>query len=126
MKRYLYLALSAFVLVGIGSCAARTLGLYHAHWYTDVLLHLVAGVGFGFIWLGLMKKWDYKKPLVLILGASALAVLGSVLWEVWEFAGWRLIPGHMRNYIPELGDSLSDILWGLIGGAAAGFWRARK
>ena len=125
MKRYLYLALSAFVLVGIGSWAARTLGLYHAYWYTDILLHLLAGVGFGFIWVALMGKKD-RGSLIMILGAAALAVLGSVLWEVWEFAGWRIIPGHMRNYIPELGDSLSDILWGLIGGAAAGFWRARK
>jgi hypothetical protein len=124
MRRDLSISLLIFALVGLGSWSAKSLGLYDAHWYTDVILHLASGIGFGFIWTALTGKSGRSK-IILILGAASAAVLGSFLWELWEFAGWRIIPGRMRDYVPELGDSLVDILCGLAGGVMAGIWKSR-
>jgi hypothetical protein len=125
MKRDMIIAASLFVLVGLGSWAAKSFGFYSEYWFTDVILHALAGLAFGFIWTGLTAKTARSK-VVIIVGAAGLAVLGSVLWEVWEYAGWQIIPGKMRAYVPELGDSLADILCGLLGGLAAGLLKANR
>lgn len=115
MRRYLFLSLSLFVIVGVGAWLARSFGFYNSYWFTDVALHAVSGAGFGLIWLAMNQSVE-KRFWMLALGAASFAVLGSVAWEIWEFAGWRVTPSHMRFYIPELGDSLGDICAGFIGG----------
>lgn len=125
MKRDVIVAITIFVLVGLGSWVAKSQGFYNAYWFTDVILHILAGVGFGFLWTAFVAKTG-KGRLVMIIGAGAFAVLGSVLWEVWEFAGWRIFPEQMSDYVPELGDSLVDILCGFLGGGMSGWWRARQ
>ncbi len=116
MKRDLLIAAFLFVLVGLGSWAAKSLGLYNTYWFTDVILHAVAGAGFGMLWLSFPHKAERGKWMFL-LGAASFAVLGSVGWELWEFAGSKIIsPESMRYYKPELGDSLGDICSGFAGG----------
>jgi hypothetical protein len=105
------------ICVALGSWAARHFGLYARYWYTDIILHTSSGVAFGLVWLGFNK--GERRWWMLMMGAASFAVLGSVAWEVWEFAGWRLMPGHMRFYIPELGDTLGDICCGFLGGILA-------
>lgn len=125
MKRYLLIAFGLFTFVALGAWAARTLGFYAAYWYTDIIFHVASGAGFGLIWLALNQRGE-KRRLMLVLGAAGFAVLGSLVWELWEFAGWRLFPSQIRYYIPELGDTLGDLFCGLLGGILPALGRIRK
>ncbi|MES2213901.1 MAG: hypothetical protein V4465_00710 [Patescibacteria group bacterium] len=119
MKRYWYSAAILFLIVFFGSWAARSTGLYNSLWYTDLILHSLSGAGFGLVWVALDNGRE-KRKWFLILGAIGFAALGSVMWEFWEFEGWRITPSHMRFYIPELGDTLGDVASGLFGGLLSG------
>lgn len=125
MNKHFSTAVSLFILVGLGAWLARSLGWYYGYWFTDVILHAIAGAAFGFLWLGLDRNGERRKAMV-ILGAAAFAVLGSVGWEVWELLGSRLFPERVEAYVPELADSLSDIGFGFLGGLLAGAWGRRK
>lgn len=125
MKKYVVSGVIIFVFVGLASWFAREYGLYYTHWYVDIILHVLSGVGFGCFWVALTRK-SVKARLPIILGAISFAVLGSLVWELWEFAGWRIMPGGMRYYIPELGDTISDMFCGALGGLMASVWRVGK
>lgn len=116
MKTHLVTASIIFLLVIVGSLLARAYNWYHLYWYADIILHTLSGVALGLVWLWLSKERGSSSLFVIILGTIGFAILGSVLWEFWEFAGWRITPSHVRFYIPELGDTLGDILCGAIGG----------
>jgi hypothetical protein len=119
MKRNFLIAVSLFALVALGAWLARSLGFYNTYWYTDIILHLISGLAAGFIWLGLNRKVE-KRKWMLMLEAGSFALFLSVIWELWEFAGWRITPSQMRFYIPELGDTLGDLCCGFVGGLFAG------
>lgn len=130
--RYVYLhmrdiisALIVLIFVGLGSWAARSFGLYNSLWYADVILHLISGIGFAFVWSAFAGR-AVKGRVVFIIGAASFAVLGSVAWEIWEFYGWKLTPSHARFYVPELGDSLQDVFCGFVGGVSAAFLSLRR
>lgn len=113
MKQYTW-SFVLFMVVAIGSWFARSMGWYNDYWYTDIILHTLSGAAFSLIWIG-MNSNSRSPAWLLLLGTVSFAVFGSVLWEFWEFAGWRIMPSHTQFYIPELGDSLSDILCGAVG-----------
>ncbi len=116
MKLNLVLGLFSGFMVLAGSFLSRRNGWYFDYWYTDIILHIIAGIMFGFLWLLLVRKTEFRPVWLITLGAVAMAVFGSFLWEVWEMTGWRLRPDQARFYIPEIADSLSDITCGMIGG----------
>lgn len=113
--RYIYSGI-LFLIVGIATYFARTLGWYNDYWFTDVTLHVISGAAFGLMWVGVNKNITQLPFFILALGTISFAVFGSVLWEFWEFFGWRITPSHTRFYIPELGDTLNDLFCGLVGG----------
>lgn len=115
MKKYLTASVTLFIFVGLGAWIARSQGWYNAYWFVDVTLHTISGIAFGLMWIGVQEKKS-QTPFTLLLGTSSFAAFGSVLWEFWEYAGWRITPSHTRFYIPELGDTLSDIFCGIVGG----------
>lgn len=112
------IAIFLFILVAGGSYFARSFGWYNDYWFTDVILHTISGVALGCAWFGITYKSD--QPFWMrLLGALSFAVCGSVVWEWWEFFGWRITPSHTQFYIPELGDTLGDVACGLVGGVLA-------
>lgn len=113
-RRYFIYSLILFSFVAVGSWFCRSLGWYTSYWYADVILHFVSGITFALCWFGMAKQCT-SNSWILFLGAVGFAVFGSVLWEFWEYAGWHITPTHARFYIPELGDTLSDIFCGLSG-----------
>lgn len=115
MNKYFIYSIFLFVLVGIVTLVTRHFGWYNVYWFADVILHTVSGIAFGLMWIGVQERKS-QTLLTLLLGTTSFATLGSVLWEFWEFAGWRITPSHARFYIPELGDTLSDVFCGIIGG----------
>lgn len=119
MKKYYYSSGALFTMVALFSFLSRREGWYSAYWYTNILLHFISGIALGLAWLALTKKDIHGSQIsyiLFIIEVVSFAVFGSVLWEFWEFAGWRITPSHTQFYIPELGDTLSDIFFGLVGG----------
>ncbi len=115
MRSHLTKALIIFIAVWLGAFISRKTGYYNSFWFTDILLHILSGVGFGFIFLALLNNQKVSK-LVLSLSLVSFCVFGSYIWELWEFSGWRLIPSDLPFYNPILSDSLGDIACGMGGG----------
>lgn len=121
MKTYFTSSAILFLIVSLTSFLARTFGWYNAYWYTDIILHTLSGIALGILWIAI-QSIRAKLPIllpVIFLETSSFAVFGSVLWEFWEFFGWKILPTHTQFYLPQLGDTFSDILCGLIGGITA-------
>jgi len=103
-----------FFVVAIGAWWARHTGWYNEYWFTDVILHLIAGAAFAYLYLWITRR-ERNSKWITALHIIAFATFGSVLWEFWEFAGWHIMPTHTRFYIPDLGDTLNDIFCGMTG-----------
>lgn len=125
VRKYFLITITLGVFVALGAWVARSFGFYNDYLYTDIILHVISGIGLGLFWLGLNRGVE-KRRYMLLLGAAGFAVLGSVAWEIWEFAGWRMFPSQIRYYIPELGDTLGDLGAGFVGGLLAGIGKVRK
>jgi hypothetical protein len=111
----LYFSIFLLGTVAIASYFARAIGWYTDYWFTDVVLHTLSGVMFGSFWLWYMNKENIRNKWVVFFSIITFAVFGSVAWEFWEFSGWKITPSHTQFYIPELDDSLNDILCGMLG-----------
>lgn len=117
MDHRLRKALILFLIVVFGTWLARHNGWYNTYWYTDVILHLVSGVMFSYLWSWLSRGTTYSSWWILGLSTIAFATLGSVVWEFWEYGGHLILPAQTNFYVPALGDTLGDIFCGLLGGA---------
>ncbi len=122
MKRNknLYYAIGLCILIAFTAYViVKPNGLYYKFWFTDVVLHIVAGSMFAYFWLWLMRNAEGTPKWLRFSAAILFAVFGSVVWEMWELLGYKLTPWLTRDYIPELPDSLSDIVCGMFGGILA-------
>jgi hypothetical protein len=126
MDKRLRNALVLLAAISLGAWIARTYGWYNGYWFTDVILHLASGVMFAYVWGFIVRKERFHSKFVYILGAVSFAAFGSVLWEVWEFYGHLLRPDVTVYYVPELGDSLQDILCGSVGSLIGAVWARMK
>jgi hypothetical protein len=117
MRNFFIIPSLLFTSVGVGSLLSKYFSWYNTYWFTDMTLHTLSGVAFGFLWIGLHKKSHALPSFVLLVGVASFATFGSVLWEFWEFAGWLLTRAQVPFYTPTLSDALGDILCGMIGGA---------
>ncbi|MBX4195540.1 hypothetical protein KW796_01095 [Candidatus Parcubacteria bacterium] len=114
MDRNLLWAVMLFGVQLVNYFFLRPLGIYSRFWYADIVLHILAGIMFGCLWLWFSRKLTLPREF-LYSSIIMSAVLGSFLWEVWEFGGWYVRGFSMPYYIPSLGDTLSDILAGMVG-----------
>ena len=123
MKTYFHSSSIIFAIVALGAWLSRTLGWYNDYWYADVILHTLSGIAFGILWMAIIQKNLPSSWFVFCIGVVSFAAFGSILWEFWEFAGWRLSPSHTQFYLGTLDDTLGDILCGTVGGllSAVGF-----
>jgi hypothetical protein len=115
MNQNFSISLLVFVAVATGSLFSRLYGLYDAYWFTDIVLHTLSGVGFGFLWLFLGKREISR--FMVALGSVSFAVFGSLLWEYGELGAWKFIPFYAPFYSPNFFDTVGDITSGLVGGA---------
>lgn len=119
MRRSIYISSLLFLVVAVGSFASRHFGWYFNYWFTDIILHTISGIMFGYIWLSFTDRFSIPRALNVFI-IILFAVFGSFLWELWEYAGYVFFPAHVEFYKPEIGDSLGDIASGMLGGIIAG------
>ena len=118
----LNLSIILFILIAFGSYSARATGWYNSYWFTDVILHSISGIMFGFFWLWYMRNLKIQNVWFQVITIVTFATFASVLWEFWEFAGHYITPNHTQYYIPDLGDTLNDILCGMLGSTIVSFY----
>jgi hypothetical protein len=104
------------------------LHLYDKIWWSDKVVHCVAGLTAGLLWWWIV---DNKSKLsnapasvskTLAWSIIAFSTTISTFWEWWEYSNWhydflRKTTGLLeQQYYPYLGNNLGDIFWGFIGG----------
>ena len=89
--------------------------------WIDKLLHIMAGIAIGMVWLVILQKRNELRVAKL---AHFMAILGFVLliavvWEVVEALFWKYLPLYAEKwnlYSPNIKDVLTDIVANLAGG----------
>lgn len=119
-----------FLIILISHLIAVAYDLYIKVFWFDLILHFLGGVALGLSALRIFaKQLDQTKPWFKFLIAVMFAVLGSFAWELFEFSALQLFPNLAYKsylYSPAVGEALSDMLAGLMGGVAAGLINYRK
>ncbi|MBS4173035.1 membrane-spanning protein [Bacillus sp. FJAT-49736] len=109
---YLFL----FCTTYLGSIASFYL---HYKWW-DSTLHLYKGILVGYIGITLFKVFARKtirgeiSRMIIFLFVVSLAVLASILWEIYEFLGDQFVTHTMQRGGNT--DTMLDLLAGLVGG----------
>ena len=102
-------------------------GLYGSVWWYDLAMHTLFGYIGGFIGLFFLCKLadaDKLRPLLVILFCFAVSLMFAALWEVFEFAGDKLLGNNAQGvpvtdingdlYIP-VDDTMEDIICNTVG-----------
>ncbi|WP_071459586.1 membrane-spanning protein [Bacillus massilinigeriensis] len=117
---------SLFCTLYLGSIA----GFYLKFSWWDSTLHVYKGMLVGFVAIALycyhipetsikdVSRW------ILFLFILSLAVMSSVVWEIYEFVGDRLITHTMQRGGNK--DTMYDLLCGLAGGLAVSVYGITK
>lgn len=118
MRHIIFKRLSIFVFcIFIVNLAATFFGWYSIFSWFDNMMHF-----FGGAWLGLVAcfLWytKYKRGILNICSVLVFVFVGAFLWEVLEYVVQHLAqsPGSLAT----LPDSVSDIIFGLLGGFLLG------
>ncbi len=86
---------------------------YARFWWWDIILHIGAGMAFGFIGFLLLYGLYYKgkiqaKPFWIFLFSFSFALALGTLWEIFEFAMDQIFGFNMQK------SGLVDTMWDLI------------
>jgi len=122
MKSKCSLIVILVVIILLLHIAGIIFNLYEKKVRIDIPQHILSGAIFGLIWFWLLESnaQNFSKSLTGISIVS-FAVLGSLIWEFFEFALWNFAPILAKNiqlYSPRVGELLGDMLSGLTGGIA--------
>lgn len=112
------------VLLAVGHITAIYFNLYEGRVWIDMPLHFIAGIALGVIWIWILdyreaRGVSYSDLLLLTMSLVGWVLLLSFSWELFEFAmreyflklaqAWKIYP-------PNPKDTLSDMIFGLLGG----------
>jgi len=119
LKRIAFLVFGIFIL----NTAASFFGWYELLPWYDNMMHFLGGA-----WLALVAVWGLysylKKRDDALVSVLLFVLVGALLWEVLEYVAQSIAgtPGLFAT-VP---DSISDIVFGLVGGLVAGIYTLKK
>lgn len=99
--------------------------------WIDKVLHIMAGIVIGMVWLVFLQKQDepLNAKLVHFMAIIGFVLLIAVVWEVAEALFWKYLPLYAEKwnlYSPNIKDVLTDITANLAGGILLGCTAIRK
>lgn len=105
MKKYLFRGIVIMIAVVILYGISLQFSLFYIFWWFDWALHLIGGVGLGY--LGYVLGNGHKVTLLTFTASIAVA------WEVFERIGYQFAPTWIM--FGALGDTLIDIACAILG-----------
>jgi fructose-specific phosphotransferase system IIC component len=105
------------VLTAVLHYYALQLFLYWTVGWFDILMHILGGLLIGLIAISFIKRihapeYVLHKNVIIIFTLFSVLVV-ALTWELWEiFVGFT-------NVLDDQGDTILDVIMGLIGGAGA-------
>ena len=122
----MYLVVLLLVIAGIHFGAVAVRHYDSGKVWIDIPLHALGGMFFAllFLWAAgnTFPMRSVRERFVVSMAIIGAAVIGSVLWEVFEFALLTLAPSLAQTakwYSLRVSDVLSDLFAGLVGGMIA-------
>ncbi len=116
------LQLVMVLFVFLSAYAGSVGSLYARFWWWDEVLHASAGIFLslvGFVVVVLLNGTDTLRglrPVTLVVFSFTFAVTMGVLWEIYEFAIDRLIPGmNAQNAQTGVVDTMTDLIANALG-----------
>lgn len=110
--------------------AGLLLGLYDQGIPIDVPQHLLAGVLFGIIWIGWIHAQNITlSDTMLFVSTISFVALLSVIWEVFEYLIWQLLPTVselLKWRSTTVHDLIGDMVAALIGGVIIALYAVYK
>ena len=128
----IYFLLIFIILIFSGHIASLAVGGFYKIWWADSALHFLGG-----FWVGLFALWFLfnfaRTPLnaelfpayILILALLSFTALMGVFWEFFEFILDKITGYKSYSAIilqKNLEDTLSDLLFDLLGAFASGIF----
>lgn len=124
---YFYLSSSLGILAVSLICSY--FGAYESFPYIDIPFHLAGGfsIGISYFALKFLLKSKMrilpKKPLIRNLEVLTLVLIAALFWEVLE---GLLLKLYLNSPQYPLSDTLSDLLFGMIGGVLSCLYSTHK
>ena len=126
--------ISLFFIILILHLWASFNSAYFYVWWLDLILHALGG-----FWLALVAMFFFSKsektfseasPYFIFILVLGLVSLGGVFWEFFEYIFDMLFARRGFGRLIQLGvsDTMSDLLFDLVGGVLAQliFWKKRR
>ena len=101
----------------------------------DLLATLAPGHRHRMLWVWILQQHSvaasFGAPSLFLVSVTivSFALIGSFIWEIAEFSFWQLLPEYAtaaKFYSPTVTDVLSDLAFGLLGGALLALIYYRK
>ncbi len=120
-----------YIFILLTTLGGTIYGLYEIIPFYDILLHTMSGVllgGLGYYLFGIFSKDRSYNLTLMFLFIISFAILGGVVWEIWEFATDHFLGYNSQKYALANGellvghsaiiDTMTDLMCDL-GGALA-------
>jgi len=119
LKRLAILVFTIFLLNTAGSF----FGWYELLPWYDIVMHFLGG-----LWLSLVAIWILYKYMEVrkdaIFSTLLFVLIGAILWEVLEYAIQAI--ANTPGLLATMPDSISDVVFGLLGGLLGGLYTLKK
>ena len=122
-----YISIFYYIFIMLSTLAGTIYGLYNYFEYYDIILHGLSGVllaGLG-LYLNNYLNNKCKSVVFVVLFIIGIAVIGGVLWELWEYFGDEFLGLNSQRHTDingvayvghaALADTMYDLLSDLLG-----------
>lgn len=128
--RFKHIVILLMLMLGIHVFANLT-GMYETEViWIDKVLHVMAGVAIGMVWLIIaQKKFGSSEKLINFMSLIGFVLLLALVWEIGEFIFWKGFPAYAKKlelFSPHVKDVVTDMTANLVGGVLLGFRILRK
>ncbi|MEI6810559.1 MAG: hypothetical protein WCK60_00730 [Candidatus Nomurabacteria bacterium] len=108
MKSVFFSLLFLLILFLVSHYIFEPTYLYYEIWWLDIPMHLLGGLGVGFVIMSIAKFYDLKLSLLQIF---LLFMVVAIVWEIYEYARGIMVYDDISKYL----DTVKDIVMGSIG-----------
>lgn len=126
MNKYLLTSIILAVFLIAGHFISTHFGWYDGYRITDIILHTTSGVLTACLWIWFTEKRLSGDLFLMCVTIVGITLLTAFVWEVLEFGAWGLVPKIFNTYTPPLSDTLSDMIFALLGGSVVTFFYSWK